>query len=156
MQTHWCAWDLPKIAKHDEGWRDAVYALEQRMLLINENMFADAMTRLRADKFIRARLAEAIACIQNILQTCQYGQFSLRQYLPQIREFLASLGESHSAYNTALKLNTLGVNARFVDLSGWCEATQGNLDQVIEEAFRDIDVTSELPIVTGYASCQEG
>lgn len=89
MQTHWCAWDLPKIAKHDEGWRDAVYALEQRMLLINENMFADAMTRLRADKFIRARLAEAIACIQNILQTCQYGQFSLRQYLPQIREFLA-------------------------------------------------------------------
>ncbi|ENM5827564.1 aspartate kinase [Vibrio metoecus] len=145
-----------KIAKHDESWRDAVYALEQRMLLINENLFADAMTRLRADKFIRARLAEAIACIQNILQTCQYGQFSLRHYLPQIREFLASLGESHSAYNTALKLNTLGVNARFVDLSGWNEATQGNLDQVIEESFREIDVKSELPIVTGYASCQEG
>ncbi len=52
-----------KIAEHDESWRDAVYAREQRMLLINENMFADAMTRLRADKFIRARLAEAIACI---------------------------------------------------------------------------------------------
>ncbi|TXY26229.1 aspartate kinase [Vibrio mimicus] len=145
-----------KIAKHDESWLDALYALEQRMLLINENLFADAMTRLRADKFIRARLAEAVACIQNILETCQYGQFSLRHSLPQIREFLASIGESHSAYNTALKLNTLGINARFVDLSGWSEPCQGNLDQVIENAFRNIDVDSELPIVTGYASCQEG
>ncbi|EXJ46879.1 putative aspartokinase, partial [Vibrio parahaemolyticus VPTS-2010_2] len=52
------------------------------MLLTNENIFADPMNRIRADKFIRSRIAEAKNCIANILETCQYGQFSLRHYLP--------------------------------------------------------------------------
>ena len=144
------------IAKRDEHWQDAVYELEQRMLMINENLFADPMSRIRADKFIRSRIAEAVNCVNNILETCQYGQFSLRQYLPQIREFLSSIGEAHSAYNTTLKLKALGINARFVDLSGWNEQTRGELDQVIQRAFADIDVSKELPIVTGYAYCDQG
>lgn len=144
------------IAKRDKHWQDAVYELEQRMLMINENLFADPMSRIRADKFIRSRIAEAVNCVNNILETCQYGQFSLRQYLPQIREFLSSIGEAHSAYNTTLKLKALGINARFVDLSGWNEQTRGELDQVIQRAFADIDVSKELPIVTGYAYCDQG
>ncbi|MGY5618136.1 aspartate kinase [Vibrio cincinnatiensis] len=144
------------IAKRDEGWQETMYELEQRMLMINENLFADLMSRMRADKFIRSRISEAVNCVNNILETCQYGQFSLRHYLPQIREFLSSVGEAHSAYNTVLKLKALGINARFVDLSGWNEETRGKLDEVIERAFADIDVTTELPIVTGYAYCDEG
>ncbi len=92
------------IAKRDDKWEEALAYVESRMLLTNENIFADPMNRIRADKFIRSRIAEAKNCIANILETCQYGQFSLRQYLPQIREFLSSIGEAHSAYNTALKL----------------------------------------------------
>ncbi len=144
------------IAQRDEQWKQAMADLEQRMLLINENLFADPVNRIRADKFIRARISEAINCVSNILDTCQYGQFSLRQYLPQIREFLSSIGEVHSAYNTALKLKTLGVNARFIDLSGWDDKLTGDLDSVIEHAFKDVDTTRELPIVTGYAYCDEG
>ncbi|KOE81504.1 aspartate kinase [Vibrio aestuarianus] len=144
------------IAKHDAQWKDAIHQLEQRMLLINDNLFADPISRIRADKFIRSRIAEAVNCITNILETCQYGQFSLRHYLPQIREFLSSIGEAHSAYNTSLKLKTLGVNARFVDLSGWNSGQAGTLDEVILMAFSDIDVSTELPIVTGYAYCDEG
>ncbi|MFY3326212.1 aspartate kinase [Vibrio fluvialis] len=144
------------IAKRDDSWTDAMYELEQCMLLTNEHLFADPMSRIRADKFIRSRISEAVNCINNILETCQYGQFSLRHYLPQIREFLSSIGEAHSAYNTTLKLKTLGINARFVDLSGWNEGTRGNLDEVILRAFEEIDVSTELPIVTGYAYCDEG
>ncbi|QXO15462.1 MULTISPECIES: aspartate kinase [Vibrio] len=144
------------VAKRDENWPDAMYDLEKRMLMINENLFADPITRIRADKFIRSRISEAVNCINNILDTCQYGQFSLRHYLPQVREFLSSIGEAHSAYNTSLKLKTLGVNARFVDLSGWNEESRGSLDEVIIQAFNDVDVTTELPIVTGYAYCDEG
>ena len=144
------------IAKRDETWRKAVADLEMRMLLVNENMFADPFNRRRADKFIKSRITEAVNCITNILETCQYGQFSLRHYLPQIREFLSSLGEAHSAYNTALKLKNLGINAKFVDLSGWNDKNYGSLDEVITRTFADIDVTKELPIVTGYAYCDEG
>ncbi|MBF4336460.1 MULTISPECIES: aspartate kinase [Vibrio] len=144
------------IAKHDTQWQEAMYQLEQRMLLINEHLFADPMSRIRADKFIRSRISEAVNCINNILETCQYGQFSLRQYLPQVREFLSSIGEAHSAYNTSLKLKTLGINACFIDLSGWNNGQAGSLDEVILTAFEDIDVATQLPIVTGYAYCNEG
>ncbi|MCG9676701.1 aspartate kinase [Vibrio sp. Isolate23] len=144
------------IAKRDDAWQQALDGVEQRMLLTNENIFADPMNRLRSDKFIRSRISEAKICISNILETCQYGQFSLRHYLPQIREFLSSIGEAHSAYNTALKLKNMGVNAKFVDLSGWDTQAPISLDESILEAFSDIDVTQELPIVTGYASCKEG
>ncbi|CAE6906183.1 Amino acid kinase family [Vibrio sp. B1FIG11] len=100
------------IAKRDEAWQDALAYVESRMLLTNEHIFADPMNRMRADKFIRSRIAEAKTCVTNILETCQYGQFSLRHYLPQIREFLSSIGEAHSAYNTALKLKNMGINAK--------------------------------------------
>ncbi len=144
------------IAKRDETWREALDYVEKRMLLTNENIFADPMNRMRADKFIRSRISEAKNCVTNILETCQYGQFSLRQYLPQIREFLSSLGEAHSAFNTALKLKNMGVNAKFVDLSGWDTQLPKGLDETIQDAFADIDMDTELPIVTGYAYCKEG
>lgn len=144
------------VAKRDEEWRHALTALKQRMLLINENIFADPLNRVCADTFISERLTDAQRCIENILATCQYGQFTLPQNLPQIREFLSSIGEAHSAFNTVLKLKTLGINARFVDLSGWDNQQTGNLDTVIRRAFADIDVNRELPIVTGYAYCAEG
>lgn len=80
----------------------------------------------------------------------------MRQYLPQVREFLSSIGEAHSAYNTSLKLKTLGINACFIDLSGWNNGQAGSLDEVILAAFEDIDVATQLPIVTGYAYCNEG
>ncbi|NLS12089.1 aspartate kinase [Vibrio sp. SM6] len=144
------------ISKRDEQWRSAFSALEQRMLLINENMFADPLLRGRADKFIRERISRATDCIENLLETCQHGQFSLRHYLPQIREFLSAIGEAHSANNTVLKLKAQGINAILVDLSSWDNSLQGTLDDVITSAFKSIDVASSLPIVTGYAYCEEG
>ncbi|MGR5487416.1 aspartate kinase [Vibrio alfacsensis] len=144
------------IAKRDDSWQDALAYVESRMLLINEHIFADPMNRMRADKFMRSRIAEAKNCVSNILETCQYGQFSLRHYLPQIREFLSSIGEAHSAYNTTLKLKNMGINAKFVDLSGWDNQEPRSLDQSISDALADIDIRTELPIVTGYAYCKEG
>ncbi|WP_162048054.1 aspartate kinase [Vibrio taketomensis] len=144
------------IAKRDETWGEALAQVERQMLLVNDNIFADPMSRMRADKYIRSRIAEAKECISNILDTCRYGQFSLRHYLPQIREFLSSIGEVHSAYNTALKLKTMGINATFVDLSGWDCQTPMSLDETIIQAFECIDVEKELPIVTGYAYTKDG
>ncbi|GLR73625.1 aspartate kinase [Aliivibrio sifiae] len=144
------------IAKRDDSWDEALEYVKNRMLLTNEHLFIDPLNRLRADKFICSRIDEAKTCISNILETCQYGQFSLRRYLPQVREFLSSIGEAHSAFNTALKLKTVGINAKFVDLSGWDNQTPRTLDETITDVFKDIDVTTELPIVTGYAYCKEG
>ncbi|WGV99437.1 aspartate kinase [Vibrio sp. YMD68] len=145
------------IANSDDRWREELETVERRMLLTNEHMFADPMERIPADNFIRSRIAEAKSCISNLLDVCQYGQFDLAQYLPQIREFLASIGEVHSAYNTATKLKGMGINAKFVDLSMWdAQEMPETLDDCIQTAFESIDVSHELPIVTGYAASQEG
>ncbi|UXI04642.1 aspartate kinase [Photobacterium sp. TY1-4] len=144
------------IADRNAIWKEKLDDLKQRMLLINDNIFADPLCRKRADKFVTDRLSQARDCIDNILETCQFKQFSLSAYLPQIREFLSSIGEAHSAFNTVLKLKKHGVNARFVDLSGWDDKPAGSLDDVITQAMSDIDLSKELPIVTGYVYCDEG
>ncbi|WP_394151168.1 aspartate kinase [Vibrio maritimus] len=145
------------VASGDERWINELDTVEQRMLLTNDHMFADPMDRMAADKFIRSRASEARRCIMHLLEVCQYGQFDLSNYLPEIREFLASLGEVHSAYNTALKLKSMGINATFVDLSLWdAETLPESLEQAISQAFEKIDIKTELPIVTGYAASKQG
>jgi aspartate kinase len=69
---------------------------------------------------------------------------------------LAGVGEAHSAFNTALLLQSEGVNARVVDLSGWREPENLPLDEKIESVFSRYDMSSEMPIVTGYTQCEEG
>lgn len=146
------------LAANNPKWRDAMDELEQRMLLINSNMFPDPVFRERADNFIRQRMEKAHSCIEGILETCNYGQFSLESYLPQVREFLSSIGEAHSAHNSTLLLESVGINSRFVDLSGWDNPDEGkgDLNTVIANAMDDIDFSNELPIVTGYVYCDEG
>jgi aspartate kinase len=72
-----------------------------------------------------------------------------------IRELLSGLGEAHSAYVTTLLLRRAGREralrrperlARRRDLT--LDERSGGLD--------GIDLTSELPIVTGYAQCARG
>ena len=69
---------------------------------------------------------------------------------------LAGIGEAHSAFNTTLKLQQEGINARFVDLTGWRDAELLPLDEKLKQAFDAVDLSRELPIATGYAQCKEG
>ena len=69
---------------------------------------------------------------------------------------LASLGEIHSASNTAQLLRLHGINARLVDLSGWNSEKHLSLDEHISRAFEGIDLSKELPIATGYSHCEGG
>ena len=69
---------------------------------------------------------------------------------------LASLGEAHSAWNTAQLLQRDGVNAVFVDLTAWRSEEHLPLDDRIREAMAEIDVSTTMPIVTGYAHSDDG
>lgn len=144
------------IANREEQWPAAFDAMAQRMTEINHQIFSDISLREQADTFIQGRLAHAKSCIENLLSACQYQQFNLRHNLPQIREFLAALGEVHSAFNLALLSKSHHINAVFVDLSGWQSRYEGSLKSVIAQAFETIDLSESLPIVTGYAYCKEG
>ncbi|MBQ2259811.1 MAG: aspartate kinase [Loktanella sp.] len=143
-------------ASHDRGWSDA---LDDVMAAMNEahGKVLDAPGDIRdADHFVRERVEGARSCLIDLQRLCSYGHFRLNQHLDIIRELLSGLGESHSAYVTALMLRRAGLHARFVDLGGWRDEREMTLEQRIEEGMRDLDLSSEMPIVTGYAQCSEG
>ncbi len=143
-------------ADNEHGWMEALSAVNRAMHAINEAMFDDAGDRHAADDFVRERIEGARGCLIDLQRLCSYGHFQLGEHMRTIRELLSALGEAHSANNLALLLRRRGVNARFIDLSGWRDETQPDLNERITRAFAEIDLSRELPIVTGYAQCREG
>lgn len=138
------------------SWGDALSDVATQMRAINEDIFSEAADRQMANQFIVDRIEGTRSCLTDLQRLCSYGHFMLEEHLATVREMLSALGEVHSAYNTALLLNRQGVNAVFVDLSGWRGSDNYDLNQRIEHAFDGIDFSSQLPIVTGYAQTAEG
>jgi aspartate kinase len=140
----------------DWAWGNALSEVAVSMQGINAKIFGDHADKRVADQFVRERLEGVRSCLLDLQRLCSYGHFNLGEHLNTVREMLASVGEAHSAYNTTLLLQQRGVNARFVDLTGWRDELQPSLDERITQALVDVDIASELPIVTGYAHCRDG
>ncbi|HLV84147.1 aspartate kinase [Devosia alba] len=137
------------------SWGNALNAVAEQMYAQNAEIFSDEGARQTANRFAQERVEGVRSCLIDLSRLCSFGHFQLQQHLLTVREMLASLGEAQSAFNTAMLLNMHGVTARFVDLTGWRDDTHLPLDEVITRAFADIDLGSELPIVSGYAQCSE-
>jgi aspartate kinase len=138
------------------SWGDALSDVAAQMRAINQEIFAESADRQMANQFIVDRIEGTRSCLTDLQRLCSYGHFQLEEHLATVREMLSALGEVHSAYNTALLLNRRGVNAVFVDLSGWRGTENCDLNQRIEMAFDGIDFATQLPIVTGYAQTADG
>ncbi len=138
------------------AWGDAISRVGEAMCAINKDVFGDNPNRNLADNFIRERIEGVRSCLIDLHRLCSYGHFRLDEHLLTVRELLSALGEAHSAHNTALLLRERGINATFVDLTGWREESQPTLDERINEVFKDKDLSKELPIVTGYAHSRDG
>lgn len=143
-------------ADNDSGWMDALNAVASEMIRVHGEILDDGGDRARADAFVRDRVEGARACMIDLQRLCSYGHFRIESQLMTLRELLSGLGEAHSAFVTTLLLNRNGVNARFIDLTGWRDDGQPDLAERLTQAMADVDVTRDLPIVTGYAQCREG
>jgi len=142
-------------AENELAWKENLEQVRKEMLAKNAELFT-ADDRHKADQFILERIKGAENCMENLQKLCSVGHFQLEDHLLRVREMLASLGETHSAFNSVLALNNAGVNAKFVDLSGWHQEHPLSFDEMIKTHFESIDLTRELPIATGYAHCSEG
>ena len=145
-------------AEDRSAWPRAFAALRTLLQQHNERVFAGSPSTVRdaAEAFLAARLADAEACLYRLEALCAHGHFSRADHLATVRELLASVGEAHSAWNTAARLQEVGLNARFLDLTGWAGAEARPLDEALRTALEGVDLSRELPIATGYAHCQEG
>lgn len=140
----------------DESWSSMFDELSSVLRRINRDLFGESELLLEANRFLDERMKSARQCLLDLQSLCQHGHFALESHLSTVREMLASIGEAHSAWNTAALLQRDGVNACFVDLTGWRTNKHIPLDERIRSAFFSIDLEKQLPIVTGYTLCDAG
>ena len=138
------------------AWGDALTRTGAAMREKNRDVLDDSADIALADRFVEERIEGVRSCLMDLRRLCSFGHFKLPEHLMAVREMLCGVGEAHSAHNLMLRLQRAGVNATFVDLTGWRENGFKKLDQRIAEAFESLDLSRQLPIVTGYVQCEEG
>ena len=144
------------FAEGNDSWREGLEAVREKMLEFNRSFADIGLGQEAADRFVNERLAGIRDCLEDVQRIGSYGHFPKETYLAATRELLSAVGEAHSAHNSAVILRAHGVNARFVDLTGWRDTELTGLDEAISAAFEGVDFASEMPIVTGYVKYDEG
>ncbi len=146
------------FSSHDDSWAwgDAITGAGQKMCAINKKLEYLGLDVRQADRFVKQRIEGVRSCLLDLTRLCSFGHFQLDEHLLTVREMLSAIGEAHSAHNSYLILTQQGVNAHFVDLTGWMETEQLSLDDKIRKYLSGIDLSTVLPIVTGYTQCKEG
>lgn len=122
-------------AENRWAWGDDLTRLEDSLKAINRAQFVDKTLRHQADQFILDRVEGVRECLIDLQRLCSYGHFQLEEHLLTVREMLAGVGEAHSAFNTALRLQAEGINARFIDLTGWRDPDVWPLDDKLERSL---------------------
>lgn len=143
-------------AEEDHGWHTALDSVAKAMATAHGTVLDHPADREQADVFVRERIEGARNCLADLRRLCSYGHFRLSEHLLQVRELLSGLGEAHSAFTATLLLQRADVNARFVDLTGWRDEKEADLENRILRGIEGIDTGTEMPIITGYAQCTEG
>ncbi|MCW7755049.1 aspartate kinase [Desulfobotulus sp. H1] len=138
------------------AWGDSLNRVAERMIAINAELAPLGLDLMTADRFVRERIEGARSCLLDLTRLCSFGHFQLEEHLMTVREMLSAVGEAHSAFNTVQILQNCGINARLVDLSGWMEECALPINEKIQSVFSEIDVSQEMPVVTGYTRCKEG
>jgi aspartate kinase len=144
-----------RIAKYQDFHRP-LKELVVQLKTINHRYAGLGLDLEAADKFIENHVSEAQTHLENLAGILASGYVSKEGILLAAREILASIGESHSAFNFTNILHQMGINATLVDLGGFGDHRALTIDQRIKYAFKHIDLSHTICIVTGYAKGTEG
>ncbi len=134
----------------------AMMELLDKLIAINRTFESIGLNQQKADEFITERVAKAKSYLNNLADVLATGYVNRQNILLAAREILSSIGEAHSAYNSVNILENKNIKATFVDLCGFNDSEYLTIDERIHKAFKDIDFTSTIPIVTGYTKGTEG
>ena len=144
------------FAAGDRIWENKLEETRNEMIRLNRSFEELGLDQTAADDFVNERMDGVKNCLRHLMQLRSFGHFHREDYLPAARELLSSIGEAHSAFNSTLILRERGVNAVFVDLSGWRDQDTDSMEETISGHLAGLDFACCMPIVTGYAKCKEG
>ena len=143
-------------AGKNEEWLEKLETTRTKLIELNRSFEKLGLDQAKADDFVNERMDGVKSCLLHLMQLRSFGHFNPAAYLPAAREILSSVGEAHSAFNSALILQKFNVNAVFVDLSGWKDDYSCSMEENISRQLSGLDFSKCMPIVTGYAKCAEG
>jgi aspartate kinase len=135
------------------GELDAILA---KLKAINAGFAGIGLDVKEADRFLEERIEHTRGYLDSMAHVLSSGYVERSNILLAAREMLASIGESHSAFNSALILRSRGIDAVAVDLSGYFDDEPLTIDGRIAKCLAGIDFRKRMPIVTGYAKGTEG
>jgi aspartate kinase len=130
--------------------------LERRLIAINEGLVECGLDLAVANEFILGRIDGLRRHLESMADVLASGYLSRTELLSAARELLASIGESHSAFNSMNIVSHRGYAAAVVDLSGWGDARELTIDQRIERALAVAKPHQAVCFVTGYCKGTEG
>ncbi|MFT5697724.1 MAG: aspartate kinase [Desulforhopalus sp.] len=141
---------------HNENYEPAMLNLQKKLCAINAEFANIGLNTKKADDFICERIAFSVNILRSMDTVMGSGYVMRRELLLAARELLASLGEMHSAFNSANILQNMGYDATFVDLSGWRDRKERTIDERISYTFQNIDPSKTICVATGYTKGTEG
>ena len=124
--------------------------------MINEGFVSSGLNLEEANRFISKRIDGAVRVLQSMETVLASGYVNRNELLLAARELLASLGEMHSAFNSANILKNLGYDTTFIDLSGWLDDRELSIDERIKDVFSTLDTSKSICFATGYTKGVEG
>lgn len=144
------------IFEQNQDYSTPMDVLLDKLIEINRSLEAIGLDRFEADTFIMDRISLAKNYLKSLGAVLASGYVNRQNILLAAREILASIGEAHSAFNSANILRNNGINSVFVDLCGFEDPEPLSIDERIKKEFENIDFGKFLPIATGYTKGTEG
>jgi aspartate kinase len=145
-----------KLFEDQQNYPIKMIRLQESLYKLNETFSNIGLDVKEANDFIGDRIDQAINILRSMDNVLASGYVSRRELMLAGRELLASLGETHSAFNSANILKNRGYNTTFVDLSGWDDSRRLSIDERIKDSFAQIDPFSTICFATGYTKGTEG
>ena len=144
-----------KFVNH-ENFNEALDVLLEKLVAINRTFESIGLNQEKADEFIAARIIQAKNYLNSLADVLATGYVNRQNILLAAREILSSIGEAHAAFNSVNILENNCIKATFVDLCGFNDSEYLTIDERIHKAFKDLDCSDTIPVVTGYAKGTEG
>ncbi|HEX8425062.1 aspartate kinase [Hymenobacter sp.] len=144
-----------RITEHKK-FHQALAEVATKLKALNRQYEPLGLDLAVADAFIEQRIQDAQTYLNSLTNILASGYVSSYNILQAAREILASIGETHSAFNSVNILQNRGIHATLVDLSGFHDHKSYTIDQRIRHAFKRINFAETICIVTGYVKGTEG
>lgn len=139
-----------------KDFRPELNKLKVKLFEINASFRSIKLDVDQANDYIEKKINRAIEYLNSMEDVLSSGYLKLSDILLAAREMLASIGESHSAFNSNLILNNNGISSLCIDLSGWGDHRNLTINQRIADSFKDIELAKHMVFATGYAKGTEG